>query len=108
MAEQFLTVDQAASRLQVSGYTLREWLKAGRVHGVKIGTKWRVPERALTELARPQQPEQQAPEKTPNTWSQSAERLSDVYARSIADDDELTAITTAPGDFHEPTGENPQ
>jgi excisionase family DNA binding protein len=51
MAETFLTVEQAARELQVTPYTLREWLKARRLRGVKIGGYWRVPAVALEELA---------------------------------------------------------
>ncbi len=49
--ETFLTVEDAAQRLAVTPYTLREWLKAGHVRGAKIGRQWRVPESALAELA---------------------------------------------------------
>ncbi len=51
MAETFLTVEQAARELQVTPYTLREWLKAKRLRGVKFGRDWRVPALALQELA---------------------------------------------------------
>jgi excisionase family DNA binding protein len=51
MPETFLTVEQAARELQVTPYTLREWLKARRLRGVKIGGYWRVPAVALEELA---------------------------------------------------------
>lgn len=50
MAEALLTVDQAARRLQIAPYTLREWLKHGRLRGIKLGRQWRVPERSLREL----------------------------------------------------------
>ncbi len=52
VTETFLNVKDAASALAVSPYTLREWLKTGKVRGVKIGTKWRVPHSALVELAK--------------------------------------------------------
>jgi excisionase family DNA binding protein len=51
MAEAFLTVEQAARQLQVAPYTLRDWLKTGRLRGIKLGREWRVPERALRELS---------------------------------------------------------
>ena len=53
MAETFLTVEEAASRMAVTPYTMREWLKAGKLHGVRVARRWRVPERALNELAGP-------------------------------------------------------
>lgn len=43
-------MEQAARQLQVAPYTLRDWLKTGRVRGVKIGRLWRVPRSALEEL----------------------------------------------------------
>ncbi len=49
--DEFLTVDEAAKRLKVTPWTLREWLKAGKVRGVKISRQWRISERTLTELA---------------------------------------------------------
>lgn len=51
MPEIFLTVEEAARRLSVTPWTLREWLKAGKLRGVKVSRHWRVPERALDELA---------------------------------------------------------
>lgn len=49
--EMFLTVEQAAERLQVTPYTVREHLKAGLLRGIKRGRLWRVPESALGETA---------------------------------------------------------
>ena len=48
MNETFLTVKQAAARLQVETHTMRHWLRLGRVHGVKIGRDWRISDRELT------------------------------------------------------------
>lgn len=50
MTENFLTVGEAAERLKVTPYTMREYLKAGKVRGIKVIRQWRVPESALTEL----------------------------------------------------------
>ncbi len=47
----FLTVEDAATRLQVTPYTMRKWLRTGRVGGVKMGKFWRVPESSLRDLA---------------------------------------------------------
>jgi excisionase family DNA binding protein len=49
MPEQFLTVEQAASRLQVHPITVRRHLRRGTLRGVKRGNLWRVPESALEE-----------------------------------------------------------
>ena len=50
MAERLLTVADVAERLGVSVFTVREWLKAGRLPGFRMGgTKlgWRVREADL-------------------------------------------------------------
>jgi len=51
MAEVFLTVEQAAGRLHIAPYTLREWIKRGKVRSFKPGRAWLIPEKALDELA---------------------------------------------------------
>lgn len=48
MAEQFLTVEQAASRLQVHPITVRRHLQKGLLRGIKQGRLWRVAESALS------------------------------------------------------------
>ena len=43
--EQLLTVQQVAERLQVTEWTVREWLKAGRLRGFRLGGRksgWRI------------------------------------------------------------------
>ena len=49
MAE-VLTVKQAADQLQVTQETIREWLKSGRLKGVKLGHIWRIDKAALDRL----------------------------------------------------------
>jgi excisionase family DNA binding protein len=51
MPETFLTVDQAAARLQLSPHSVRIHLQRGKLRGVKRGRAWRVPESALFEHA---------------------------------------------------------
>lgn len=51
MAETFLTVEQAAGRLLVNHNTLRGWIKCGKVRAIRPGREYRIPERALEELA---------------------------------------------------------
>jgi excisionase family DNA binding protein len=95
--EMLLTVEQAAERLQLTAWTVREHLKSGKLRGVKRGSVWRVPEAALLETVTP----------PASDWAQSAQRLSHVYADSIASGGELTAFATAPGevyDYDSPTG----
>ncbi len=47
---QLLTVKQAAKALSIHPETVREWLREGKIKGVKLGaTKlgWRIPEEEL-------------------------------------------------------------
>jgi excisionase family DNA binding protein len=50
--ELLLTVEQVAEHLQLTPWTIREHLKAGKLRGVKRGRQWRVPESALLEQAK--------------------------------------------------------
>lgn len=50
MAQAFLTIEQAAGRLQITPYTLRLWIKKGKLRAIKPGRAWRIPECALDEL----------------------------------------------------------
>lgn len=49
--EMLLTVEQAASRLSLHPFTVREHLKRGVLRGIKRGRQWRIPESALNESA---------------------------------------------------------
>lgn len=44
---EFLTVEEVASRLRVSTFTVRRWLRDGALQGVRIGGRWRVSEESL-------------------------------------------------------------
>ena len=46
-AEKLLTVEDAAKVLLVKPTTIREWLKSGKLKGVKMGRLWRVRESDL-------------------------------------------------------------
>jgi excisionase family DNA binding protein len=88
--EMLLTVEQAATRLQVAQSTVRRLLASGELRGIKRGKLWRVPENALTESAAPA-----------SQWETAAGRAAPIYADSLANDGELTLATTAPSDFYE-------
>jgi len=45
--EQMLTVDQAAERVKVSPKTIRQWLRTGKLRGLRAGKFWRVLESDL-------------------------------------------------------------
>jgi excisionase family DNA binding protein len=55
LSEKLLKVEEAAERLGFAPFTVRKWLRQGKLRGVKTADhqrgKWRVPESALTELA---------------------------------------------------------
>ena len=41
--QQLLTVEEAASILKVSKYTIKRWLKSGKLQGSKLGgNRWKV------------------------------------------------------------------
>ena len=42
MADEYLTIEEAASRVKVKPDTLRLWLRSGRLKGLKAGRLWRV------------------------------------------------------------------
>jgi len=48
MAEKLYTPEGAAEALMVSPKTVREWLRTGKLGGVKVGRLWRVRESDLT------------------------------------------------------------
>jgi excisionase family DNA binding protein len=48
--EDLLTVEQAAAKLQIAPKTLKDWLRAGRIKGVRLGKLWRIKERDLEEF----------------------------------------------------------
>lgn len=51
MTEKFYDVPGAARVLGLKHETMRRWLRSGKVRGLRLGRDWRIPERALNELA---------------------------------------------------------
>ena len=50
--EELYTVSQIAKMFQVSDYTVRVWLKAGDMRGIKVGNgRWRVSRQELVRVA---------------------------------------------------------
>jgi excisionase family DNA binding protein len=47
-----LTIHEAAARLKLKPETVRDWLKAGKLKGVKLGRVWRVDAEDLERLLR--------------------------------------------------------
>jgi excisionase family DNA binding protein len=50
MGEQLLTPDQVAERLQMSKLTIMDYLRKGKLKGIKFGRLWRIKEEALEEF----------------------------------------------------------
>jgi excisionase family DNA binding protein len=54
MTERLLKIDEAAERLGMRPFTIRKWLRQGKLRGVKTAPhqrgKWRVPESAVVEF----------------------------------------------------------
>lgn len=57
MSNQFVTIQETANRLSVSHKTVRRWLKAGKLHGVRPGGQsgpgrvpWRISEAAIADF----------------------------------------------------------
>jgi acetyl-CoA synthetase len=44
MMATLMTVSEVATALRVSPATVRRWLTADDLHGVKVGKAWRIPE----------------------------------------------------------------
>ena len=51
MAESLLTPEKAAQLLAVRPKTIRDWLKRGRLKGVRAGRLWRIRERDLARIS---------------------------------------------------------
>ncbi len=47
MNTRLLTPAQVAERLQITERTVYGWLRSGRLHGLKMGRRWRIPEENL-------------------------------------------------------------
>ena len=56
--ELLLTTEQAAERLQVSEWTIRDWLRTGKIRGFRLGSKragWRIRASELNRFVREQE-----------------------------------------------------
>lgn len=42
MGDNFYTVDEAVQIIGVSEYTIRRWLKSGKLNGKRVGKYWRI------------------------------------------------------------------
>ena len=69
LMEMLLTIEQAATRLQLHPETVRRQIKRGLMRAVKRGRVWRVPESALEEVA-PTPPAATATTDAESIWQQ--------------------------------------
>ena len=51
--EKLLTPEETADLLAVQPKTVRDWLRSGKLPGVKVGSLWRVQEASLREFVAP-------------------------------------------------------
>lgn len=51
MTEKFLSTSQASQILGVNNDTMRRYLRKGKIRGLRLGKDWKIPEKALNELA---------------------------------------------------------
>lgn len=76
MIEKLYTVEEVAELASVTGRTIRNYLKSGRLVGRKIGGQWRFPEAEVQRLlngGEPEPAEEPAPEPQPEPAPQPAE-----------------------------------
>jgi excisionase family DNA binding protein len=57
--EKLLKPEQVAERLSVSPLSVKKWLRAGRLKGVKVSGMWRVYESELNELIQEVEPNEE-------------------------------------------------
>jgi excisionase family DNA binding protein len=57
--EKLLKPEQVAERLSVSPLSVKKWLRAGRLKGVKVSGMWRVKESELQELIQEVEPDEE-------------------------------------------------
>lgn len=93
--ETLLTVEQYATQVQLHPDSVRRQLREGRLRAIKKGRMWRIPASVLYEDSR------QA--KNAGKWASAAVNMAPVYGESLQSGSELTASTTADGDFYEGT-----
>lgn len=49
--DRYLKISSVAEMFDVSAYTVREWLKSGKIQGVKLNGRWRILKSEAVKLA---------------------------------------------------------
>lgn len=52
-----LTVSEVAKLMRVSEQTIRTWLRQNKIHAVRVGRPWRIPESAIMEMIERRKPQ---------------------------------------------------
>ena len=69
MDEKLYTVAEVAKRFRVSSQAVYDWINRGDLRAIRIGTRIRIPESAMREMARPIVPgELSDRENKPGQW----------------------------------------
>jgi excisionase family DNA binding protein len=50
IALEFYTPEEAAARLKIARRTVYQWLREGKIKGIKLSNLWRIPETELNRL----------------------------------------------------------
>jgi excisionase family DNA binding protein len=61
MPDVFLTVEEVGERLKIHPESVREWLRTGKLKGLKAGRQWRITESALDTFLHKSTKEQDGP-----------------------------------------------
>ncbi len=69
MDEQYLTVAQVATRLQVSRQAVYNWISEGRIQAVKLGKSVRIPISSLLAFMQPVKPGETIEDDGQGNWS---------------------------------------
>ena len=95
--ETLLTVEQYAAQVKLHPDSVRRQLRQGRLpRAIKKGRVWRIPSSVVHEDSRLVG--------RASTWAEAAALMAEVYADALQGAGALTAITSAPGEFHQQAG----
>ena len=64
--DEVLTLDEAAARLKLARKTVRDWVRAGKIPGFKLGRVWRVKASAVEQAIEAAEAKQPRPVLVPD------------------------------------------
>lgn len=71
--QQVMTVNEVASYLKRSAYTIRQWIKAGRLPARRIGKSYLITEESVRALVEPASPTEETVTRSPKQMRQIRE-----------------------------------